>query len=114
MNELIKSIIDLISSIEPWWTIILIPIWQEVLFRYLPFRFFYLQTGKFWLIGIVSSLLFASIHFYFGKWFVLYAFLGGIVLWWIMVNYGLIAVVLAHAFVNIIDLLFGLRKFLIK
>lgn len=114
MIQFVNNLKKYTASIEPWWTIILVPIFQEFLFRYLPFRFLYLPTGNFWLIGITISLFFASIHWYFGKWFVMYAFVGGMVLWWVMVNYGLIAAIFVHAIINVLDLVFGLRKFLIK
>ena len=90
------------------------PIWQEVVFRYLPFRFWYLASENFWTAGIVSSLAFATIHWYFGKWFVLWGFFSGLILWWIMVKFGLLAVIIIHVIVNAVDLTFGLRNFLIK
>ncbi|HEY4473944.1 MAG TPA: CPBP family intramembrane glutamic endopeptidase [Candidatus Paceibacterota bacterium] len=102
------------SRIEPWYTIVLVPLWQEFLFRFLPFQFWYLHTGEFLLAGLVGSALFATIHWYFGWRFVLYAGIGGMFLWWVMVTYGFFAVVFLHALVNAIDLAFGLRKFLIE
>ena len=111
MNKFVKSIRSFTTPIEPWWTIVLVPIWQEFIFRYLPFQFWYLPTGNFWLVGIVTSVIFALIHWYFGKWFVAAAFLAGLLYWWVMVNYGLIVAIVIHAVVNTSDVIFGLRRF---
>jgi len=108
------SLLDVTSKIEPLWTVVLVPIWQEIIFRYLPYKFWYLSTGNFLLVGIVTSIIFALIHWYFGKWFVLIAFLAGLVYWIVMVKYGLIAAILIHAAVNIIDLAFGIRDIIGK
>ena len=102
------------SRIEPFWTIILVPIWQEIIFRYLPYKFWYLQTGNFLLVGIITSIIFALIHWYFGKWFVLIAFFAGLIYWTVMVKFGLPVAILVHALVNTIDLAFGLRHLIIK
>lgn len=110
--ELITKFRTVVASIEPWWTIALVPIWQEVIFRYLPFQFWYLPTQNFWLVGIVSSFIFALIHWYFGLVFAVAAFFAGLIYWWVMVHYGLVAVILVHALVNIIDLTFGIRHYL--
>ena len=102
------------SKIEPLWTIILVPIWQEIIFRYLPFTFLYLPTGNFLLVGFVSSLLFALIHWHFGKWFMFFALIFSFIYWIAMVQYGLIVAILTHAIVNTIDLTFGVRNFIGK
>ena len=108
------SLLGITSKIEPFWTIILVPIWQEIIFRYLPYKFWYLHTGNFLLVGLISSIIFALIHWHFGKWFVLLAFLFGFVYWAVIVKYGLIAAILTHAFINIIDLAFGIRYLIMK
>ena len=109
----IQRIKSLTASLEPGWTAILVPFWQEFVFRYLPFNFFYISSVEnFWLAGIISSVAFASIHWYFGRLFVLYAFSGGVILWWVIVNYGFAAAVFLHAVVNIVDITFGLRHYL--
>lgn len=95
------------GRIEPAWTLIGAPIVQELIFRFLPYQLF-LVYGKFWEIGIVSSILFTTIHYYFGKWFMLYSFLWGIILWWLMANYGLLAVIIVHSIVNLIHIQIGL------
>lgn len=105
-------VLKITSKIEPLWTIVLVPIWQEIVFRYLPFIFWYLPTGNFLLVGFVSSLLFALIHWYFGRWFVFFALIFGFVYWFVMVQYGLLAAILIHAIVNTIDLTFGIRNFI--
>lgn len=114
MHRIAKVFQTYITSVEPFWTLALVPIWQEVVFRYLPFKFWYLPTGNFWLVGIVSSLAFAAIHWYFGKVFVIYAFLWGVILWFVMVKFGLLAVILLHAFINLADLILGIRGLLMK
>lgn len=98
------KIINRLKNIEPWHTLLLVPVYQEFIFRYLPFKFWYLEGGNFWVVGIVSSLIFASIHWYFGKWFTLYTFFGGLVFWWFMVNFDLLVPIALHAIFNIVDL----------
>ena len=110
--ELIQKARVFTGTIEPLWTIALVPIWQEIVFRYLPFKFWYLPTQNFWLVGIASSVLFALIHWYFGGWFVVAAFAAGLLYLWVMVNFGLVAVILVHALVNIADLVLGIRQLL--
>ena len=102
--------LEIISKIEPIWTIILVPIWQEIIFRYLPYKLWHLKGGNFLLIGIVSSIIFALIHWYFGIWFVILAFLFGFIYWIVMVKFGLLAAILIHAAVNIIVLTFDLKS----
>ncbi len=104
------NLLETTSKIEPFWTIILVPIWQEIIFRYFPYIFWYLPTGNFLLVGFISSVIFASIHWYFGKWFVLAAFFAGLIYWVMMVKFGLLAAILTHALVNTFDLIFGLRS----
>jgi membrane protease YdiL (CAAX protease family) len=95
---------------EAWWrALITAPIWQEVVFRFLPFYLFYKSPSNFLLVGLISSLAFAAIHFIAGKWFVLYTFFGGLVLWATMVHFGLLEAILLHSAVNVIDKTFGLR-----
>lgn len=95
-----------------WYVLIFTPIWQEFLFRYLPYRYLYLPTGKFWEIGLTTSLVFASIHWYFGKWFVAYTFFWGLVVWLVMGRFGLLGAIFLHSFLNMVDLKLGIRKFL--
>lgn len=109
--ELVQKFRILTTAIEPLWTIALVPIWQEIVFRYLPFQFWYL-TNNFWWVGIASSIIFALIHWYFGGLFVLAAFFAGLLYWWAMVEFGLVGAILIHVVVNILDLTFGIRQFL--
>jgi len=102
------------SRLGIWWPIVLVPIWQEILFRYLPYTFLYLPFDRFWEIGILTSTIFAAIHWYIGKWFTLWAFLWGMVLWWVMGELGLIGATLLHSLINIVDLKVGIRKYLQK
>lgn len=102
------------SKIEPWWAVILVPIWQEALFRYLPYTFLYLTYDRFWEIGILTNVIFASIHWYLGKWFILWAFFWGMVSWWVMGEFGLLGAIFLHSLVNVADIHFGIRKYLQK
>ena len=102
---------DFIKTLEPYWTILLVPLWQEIIFRYLPYQLWYVPSHDFWLVGVASSIIFAAIHWYCGKWFVLAAFVAGLAYWFMMVEYGLFAAMLAHALVNGIDIAFGLRRY---
>lgn len=113
-TQLFNNLRGFTASLGFWWSIVLVPIWQELLFRYVPYRFFYLPTGQFWLVGIVFNILFAAIHWYFGRWFILYAFVLGMIAWWVMVRFGLVAVILLHAVTNIALWYFGLSKILIR
>lgn len=109
--NLTKKITSYTSRIYYFWAIIGAPIIQELVFRFIPYQFFYIQGGKYWEVGVISSVIFASIHWYFGNWFVLYTFVVGLfVYWWAMVNFGLIGAILAHSIVNILDLSIGLRN----
>ena len=103
---------DATSKLGLVWPIVLVPIWQEVLFRYLPYTFLYLPYGRFWEIGIATNLVFASIHWYLGKWFIFWAFFWGAVAWWVMGESGVLGAILLHSLVNIADLRFGIRKYL--
>ncbi len=94
------------------WTIIGAPIIQELIFRFIPYKFFYLPIGNYWQIGIASSLIFALTHWYFGKWFIVASFFAGLLYWWSMVNFGLVAAILTHSSVNIAWLVS--KKFLKK
>ncbi|MAG59586.1 hypothetical protein CMO96_02235 [Candidatus Woesebacteria bacterium] len=99
---MIEKIRSYTSRIQPWWTIIGAPIVQEAIFRFIPHQLLYVSTGKFWEIGITTSIIFASIHWYFGRRFVVLAFFAGLFYWWLMVNFGIIGAILGHSAVNII------------
>ena len=114
MDQFVQNLRALVAPLGLFWPIILVPVWQELIFRYLPYRFFYLPSQNFWLVGIVSSLIFASIHWYAKEWFILFSFFGGLVFWWAMVKYGLIAPIVLHALANILIWLFNLRSGLVK
>jgi|SRR3989344_7948275 len=105
MKKMIKKWQSFIDILEPWWTLIGAPVVQEFIFRFIPYQIFIIY-GRFYLVGIVSSTLFAMIHWYFGWWFVLYTFIGGLVAWFVMVNYGLLWVIILHSVANIILLKF--------
>lgn len=95
------------SRIEPWWTLVGAPIIQEFIFRFVPYQI-YLSYGEFYVIGVASALLFAVIHWYFGKWFVLYSLVWGLILWVIIVNYGFLWTVIVHSAINILHWKLGI------
>jgi len=86
--------------IEPWWTLVFAPLIQEFIFRFVPYKFLYVGTEQFWAIAFATAFAFALIHWYFRVWFVFYSFAWGLVLWWIMVSSGFVAVVLVHSILN--------------
>ena len=114
MSDFVQNFRSLVAPLGFSWPIIFVPIWQEFVFRYLPYRFFHLPTNNFWLVGIISSLVFASIHWYSKEWFIAFSFIGGLVLWWIMVKYGLIAAILLHSLANVAIWLLGLKDAIVK
>jgi hypothetical protein len=84
------------SKFGLWWPIVLVPIYQEFLFRYLPYRFLFLPFGFLWEIGIVTNLIFAACHWYFGRWFMVWAFFWGMVSWLVIAEFGLLGSILLH------------------
>ena len=102
------------SKFEPWWTIIGAPLIQEVVFRFIPYQLFYLPTGKYWLVGIVTSIVYALIHWYFGIPVVIGAFILGLLLWWVMVKFGLLPAVFLHFLVNLVILAIWGERWLAK
>ncbi|MFY9461643.1 MAG: CPBP family intramembrane glutamic endopeptidase [Candidatus Sungiibacteriota bacterium] len=107
MRNIVERWQSVTARTEPWWTLIGAPVMQEFIFRLLPYQL-HLAYGRFYEIGIASALLFAAIHWYFGRWFVLYAFVWGLILWFVIVNYGFLWVVIIHSFVNVIHLRSGI------
>ncbi len=65
------------------------------------------------MVGIVSSIVFALIHWYFGGWFIILAFVVGFLYWLVMIEFGLVSVIFVHALVNLIDITFGIRQLLV-
>lgn len=114
MIQILEKVRNFTSLLGFWWPIVLVPIWQEVLFRYLPYKFLYLANGRFWGIGIITNIVFAGIHWYLGKWFMAWSFIWGMVLWLVMRKYGIIPAIVIHSLINILDLQFGIRGFLQK
>ena len=94
---------------EPGWTLIGAPIVEEFIFRLLPYQL-YLSIGQFWFWGFISSILFAVIHTAFGKWFMLYSFALGLILWFFMSVYGYFVVVIIHGLLNIIHLKLNFKR----
>ncbi len=87
MNSLIKKFRHFRSKSQPWWTIFGAPITQEIFFRFIPYLLF-LKSGNFWEIGIISSLSYGLIYYYFGWVLVVYTFFLGLIFWYLMVNFG--------------------------
>ena len=114
MDQIARNMRALVDPLGPIWPIILVPIWQEFLFRYLPYRFIFLPFGKPWLVIVITSLIFASIHWYCKTWFIVLTFFAGIFLWWLMAKYGLIAAILFHALSNAILWVLGLKNVILK
>ncbi len=106
-NTIAKNDSELLQGlfIAPWF--------ETFLFCYLPYQV-YLLNGKFWEIGIISSIVFSALHLRFGKYFLPYTFFGGLLLWIIMDKFGVLAVILTHLAAVILDLSLGWRKFLWK
>ncbi|OGE17929.1 hypothetical protein A2769_00900 [Candidatus Daviesbacteria bacterium RIFCSPHIGHO2_01_FULL_37_27] len=102
------------SKLQPWWSIIGAPVLQEPIFRYLPYFLLYLPTSRYWEVGILSSIPYAIVHFYFGKKIVVYTFFLGLFFWWIMVNFGLLVAILAHSFHNIFVAIVLGKKWFVK
>lgn len=113
MNKFVENLRSYTVNFEPWWTIIGAPISQEIIFRFIPYQI-YLKIGNYWVVGIISSIIYALIHFYFGWQIVLGTFVLGLVLWFVMVNYGLVPAILVHVLVNIAILIFWSEKWLAK
>ena len=111
VNKLIKKWQNITGKIEPWWTLAGAPVMQEFIFRFVPYQI-YIVYGGFYAVGITSSVLFAAIHWYFGRWFMSYTLIGGAVLWLVMVNYGFLWVIILHIIANVLILKLGiLQKF---
>src|SRR3990167_10480789 len=89
------------------------PIVEEIVFRFIPFLI-YQRLGNFILIGLICSALFALTHWKFGRVFIIYTFFFGLFAWFVMVNYGLFLVILAHSLLNVIDWKIGTRRILTK
>jgi len=114
----LESFISLVrsytSKFEPWWTIFGAPIAQEFLFRFIPYYVFYLPTGEFWLVGILSSAVYALVHWYFNIPDVIGAFILGLLLWLVMVKFGLLPAIILHVSVNLVILAFWKEDWLAK
>lgn len=101
------------NSIEPFWTVVGAPVIQEIIFRFIPYQYLVPYFGiDYLLAGIFTSVAYASIHWYFGKWFVLYTFFLGLLLWYIIGEFGIVAAIIVHSLANIIDLRVGWREML--
>lgn len=88
--------------------LVIAPIWQELVFRYIPFKFLPFTQNHFWTVGIATSLLYGLIHWYFGWIAVVLTFIWGLILWYIVSKYGLIPVILLHSGMNLIVIALGI------
>ncbi len=98
------------SKIEPYWTLLGAPISQELIFRFIPFQFF----GSYWGVGIITSVVYSLIHWYFGLLTTIATLILGRIVWYLMVHFGLYAAVLAHFMVNLMILTFWRDKWFDK
>ncbi|MBI2405530.1 CPBP family intramembrane metalloprotease [Candidatus Microgenomates bacterium] len=59
---------------------------------------------------MITSVIFAAIHWYFGFRFIVTAFFMGLFYWWVVVNFGIIEAIITHSLVNILLLKSGIFK----
>jgi len=91
-----------------WGPLVIAPVWQEIVFRYLPYKYIPLAKDHFWILGIITALLYGLIHWYFGWTFVLATFIWGLILWYFVREFGLLAVIILHSVVNLIAIYLGI------
>ena len=82
------------------------PLVEEAVFRAGIFR----VAGAGWRVAVGSAALFGLLHLRFGRWFVGYTFVGGLVLWATYARTGYWSAVLLHAVANLVDLSVGWRR----
>ncbi len=83
-------------------SVITAPIVEEIIFRLILITFLADATGSVMLALFVSALLFGIAHLGHGSAFVLTSFLGGLVLGWMFINFGIAAPIIAHMTHNLI------------
>lgn len=113
MRELYQRYRTLKSKFEPWWTLIGAPLSQEFIFRFIPYQI-YIQNNDYWFVGLVSSFFFGLIHWYFGLIITAGTFIVGLIFWWLMVNFGLLAAIIGHIILNSIILIFWRERWFKK
>jgi membrane protease YdiL (CAAX protease family) len=91
-----------------WGPLVIAPIWQEIVFRYLPYKYISIPYDHFWLVGLITATLYGLIHWYFGLAFVVVAFVWGLILWYMVREYGLLAIIILHSVVNLIAIYLGI------
>jgi hypothetical protein len=91
---------------------VLAPLAEEVFFRWGPYRLaatFKIRPGP---VALLSAVSFGLMHQRFGRWFMGYAGIGGLVLWATYARTGFWGAVLLHACANLVDLSLGWRRWL--
>jgi membrane protease YdiL (CAAX protease family) len=91
------------------------PLLEEAIFRWAGFRLAGLAgagpRGP-RAVALGSALVFGVMHLRFGRRFVGYTFVGGLVLWAAYARSGYWGAVLLHAGANVVDLSIGWRRYL--
>jgi membrane protease YdiL (CAAX protease family) len=88
------------------------PLLEEAIFRAAFFRLANSRPAARTLVALTSATLFGLTHLRFGPRFSAYAFIGGLVLWATYARTGYWGAVLVHVAANLLDLSFGLRRYL--
>jgi len=91
---------------------IIAPLVEEAFFRHGPSRLatrFKVRPGP---AALGSAVVFGLMHQRFGRWFMGYACIGGLVLWATHARTGYAGAVLLHACANLVDLSLGWRRWL--
>jgi membrane protease YdiL (CAAX protease family) len=91
---------------------VIAPLVEEAIFRLALFRLAAGLQVPPRLAGLGSAVVFGLMHRRFGRWFVGYACIGGLVLWATYARTGYWGAVLVHGFANFIDLSVGWRRWL--
>jgi membrane protease YdiL (CAAX protease family) len=86
--------------------VIVFPLVEEIIFRGIPefFLWMFSPTGNHWIFGIIVSAVFAAVHGFEDEKgnpiLPLPQFAGGLVLWYVMRQYGLCYAFAVHALTN--------------
>jgi membrane protease YdiL (CAAX protease family) len=91
---------------------VLAPLVEEAIFRLAFFRLAEALPAGRGQVALGSAALFGLMHKRFGRWFVGYAFVGGLVLWATYARMGYRGAVLLHVVANLVDLSVGWRRYL--
>jgi membrane protease YdiL (CAAX protease family) len=92
--------------------LVLAPLVEEAIFRLAVFRAATARPAWRGALTLGSAVAFGLMHVRFGRWFVGYAFSGGLILWATYARAGYWGAVLLHAIANVVDLSVGWRRYL--